>query len=140
MGKISFYKNVQDIATPFIKIEEGDFKGRIFLIDTGSSNNMLFDSAYLQMKDTLAPEEGAFQQFGIDGKWTEISHLERGKLTICGREYGMFFLIVDDQPAKMLEAELGFPICGIIGTPFMAEHDWKIDFAKQEITLPDFGL
>lgn len=138
MGKITFYTDVFNSSTPFIRIEEGDFKGKIFLIDTGSSNNMLFDSTYQQMKGSLALEDGTIQQIGIEGNYREISHLESGNITICGRDFGMVFLIVEDKIAKALEEDLGFAVCGIIGTPFMAEHDWKIDFAKQEITFPDY--
>ncbi len=140
MGKIRFYKNVFDVEMPFIRIEEGEFKDKIFLIDTGSCNNMLFESTYQQMKDSLTPQEGTIQQIGIDGQWNEVSHIEKGKLKICGKDYSMTFLIKNDQVAKKLEADLGFLFCGIIGTPFMAEHNWKIDFAKQEITFPDYCL
>jgi hypothetical protein len=31
---------------------------------------------------------------------------------------------------------MGFPIVGIIGTLFMAEHDWVLDFGKQEVLIP----
>ena len=37
---------------------------------------------------------------------------------------------------------MGFPVASIIGTNFLAEHGWVIDFGKQEVILPvgDFGL
>ena len=38
---------------------------------------------------------------------------------------------------KGLSEEMGFPVCGNIGTHFMAEHDWMFDFANQEVIIPD---
>ena len=39
----------------------------------------------------------------------------------------------DDDAGVMLSQEMGFPVCGIIGTLFMAEHGWMLDFANQEV-------
>jgi predicted nucleic acid-binding protein len=50
----------------------------------------------------------------------------------------MSFLVRnDDDAGKLLSEEMGFPIVGIIGTLFMAEYDWVLDFGKQEVQIPD---
>ncbi len=33
--------------------------------------------------------------------------------------------------------EYSISIIGMIGTQFMAEHDWVLDFGKQEVLIPD---
>ena len=126
---------VNRMGLPFIMIQEGEFKNLIFMIDTGSNDNILFGYAYQQLKDMMAPIEGQNALYGIDGKPTLVN-LASGKLTLFGKEYDMVFLIrEDDEVAKLLSQDMGFPICGILGTKFMLEHNWIINFAKQEIVV-----
>lgn len=140
MKKIKFYTDATEMGLPFIKIQEGEFKGLIFLIDTGSNDNILFGYAYQQLKDLLAPIESQNSLYGIDGKKT-IMNLASGKMSFFGKEHEMVFLIrEDDKAAKLLSQDMGFPICGILGTRFMLEHDWMINFAKQQIEVPEYGM
>ena len=135
MCKIRFYADVTEVQMPVIRIEEGLFKDMIFVVDTGSNNNILFGYVYNQIKDMLQPVEGIQELYGIDGKVTRLN-LAKGIVSICGIEYDMHFLIrEDDEAAMALSRDLGFPICSLIGTDFMAEHDWIIDYGKQEITI-----
>ena len=135
MCKIRFYADVTEIQMPVIRIEEGLFKGMILVVDTGSNNNILFGYVYNQIKDKLQPVEGIQELYGIDGKVT-LMNIAKGIVSFGGIEYEMHFLIrEDDEAAMALSRDLGFPICGIIGTNFMAEHDWIIDYGKQEITI-----
>ena len=49
----------------------------------------------------------------------------------------MTFLVRDDDDAGiMLSEEMGFTVVGMIGTFFLAEHGWVLDFAKQEVIIP----
>ncbi len=126
---------VNRMGLPFIMIQEGEFKDLIFMIDTGSNDNILLGYVYQQLKDMMAPIEGQNALYGIDGKPTLVN-LASGKLTLFGKEYDMVFLIrEDDEVAKLLSQDMGFPICGILGTKFMLEHNWIINFAKQEIVV-----
>ena len=135
MCKIRFYADVTEVQMPIIRIEEGLFKGMIFVVDTGSNKNILFGYVYNQIKDKLQPAEGIQELYGIDGKVT-LMNIAKGIVSLGGIEYEMHFLIrEDDEAAMALSRDLKFPICGIIGTNFMAEHDWIIDYGKQEITI-----
>lgn len=135
MKKIKFYTDATEKGLPFIMIQEGEFKDLIFMIDTGSNDNILFGYAYQQLKDMMAPIEGQNALYGIEGKPTLVN-LASGKLTLFGKEHNMVFLIrEDDEVAKLLSQDMGFPICGILGTKFMLEHNWIINFAKQEIVI-----
>lgn len=135
MEKIKFYADATEKGLPFIRIQEGEFEGLVFMIDTGSNDNILFGYAYQQLKDMMAPVEGQSSLYGIDGKPTNVD-LASGKFSFFGKEHDMVFLIrEDDEAGKLLSQEMGFPICGIIGTKFMLEHNWIINFAKQEIVV-----
>jgi hypothetical protein len=49
----------------------------------------------------------------------------------------MTFLVRDDDDAGLMLSEaMGFNIIGIIGTLFMAENDWVLDFGRQEVLIP----
>ena len=38
----SFFADATIIGLPFIRVAEGDFEGLVFLIDTGSNDNIIF--------------------------------------------------------------------------------------------------
>ena len=136
MGKIKFYKDVTKVELPFILIQEGTFKGVVMLIDTGSNNNIVWGYAFEQLKDKFMPLEGSSSLFGLEGTVKE-SNLVKGTFSFCGKEYDMTFLVrEDDEAAVRIANEIGIPMAGIIGTNFMAEHNWTIDYAKQEIRIP----
>ncbi len=52
----------------------------------------------------------------------------------------MILIKEDDDAATMLSKEVGFPVCGIIGTYFMMEYGWMIDFCQQEIIIPEYSV
>lgn len=135
MDKINFYADTTKVGMPFIKIKEGDLEGSIFLLDTGSNNSLMFGYAYEQVKQRMHKIDCCTTHWGIEGKPMQVSSVG-GKLTFDGQDYDMSFLLLEDDIAgKMLSEELGFTIAGIIGTAFMSEHDWVIDFSKQEVQV-----
>ena len=135
--RVCFFADAVELGLPFIRVAEGCFKGLVFLIDTGSNDNIMFGYAHKELKDQLVDVEGTSFLYGIDGKKTDVSHTS-GKFTFCGKEHEMEFLVRgDDDAAMQLCKDMGFPITGIIGTKFMVEHGWMIDFAKQEVIIPD---
>ena len=137
MGKIKFYVDAAKVGMPFICVNEGGFKDVMFLIDTGSTDNVLFGYVYEQAKDQLKEAEGRYTITGIDGKPKEVKPVI-GYVPFCGKEYEMKFLVRDDDDAGIaLSQAMGFTVIGLIGTLFMLEHEWVIDFANQEILIPD---
>lgn len=134
--RVCFFADAVELGLPFIRVAEGCFKGLVFLIDTGSNDNIMFGYAHKELKDQLVDVEGTSFLYGIDGKKTDVSHT-RGNFSFCDREYEMEFLVSgDDAAAMQLSKDMEFPIAGIIGTKFMVEHGWMIDFAHQEIVIP----
>lgn len=137
MKTMRFYTDATKAGLPFVQMQVDESKGIIMLIDTGSNNNIIFGYAYEQLKDRLKDAEEKSYLYGIDGNKSALN-IVKGQFSICGKESEMFFLLrEDDEAGNMLSQEMGFPIAGIIGTNFMIEHGWKIDFARQEIIIPD---
>ncbi len=137
MGRIKFYTDATKTGLPFICINEGGFQNAVMLIDTGSTNNVLFGYVYQQVKHQLKEVEGDYTVTGIDGKPRKVANV-MGYMPFCGKKYEMSFLVNDENDAgKALSEELGFNVIGMIGTLFMAEHDWVLDFGKQEALIPD---
>ena len=105
-------------------------------IDTGSNDNSIFGFAYCQLEDLFTPIEGERKVYGMDGNAIVVSCI-RGCFTFCGKEYEMNFLLnKEDGAFVQLSQEMGFPISGIIGTKFLAEHGWVLDYGKQEVVIP----
>lgn len=137
MGKIKFYADAAKVGMPFISVNEGGFQNAVFMIDTGSTENVLFGYVYEQAKDQLKEAEGRYTITGIDGKPKEVKPVI-GYVPFCGKEYEMKFLVRDDDDAGIaLSQAMGFSVIGLIGTLFMVEHGWVIDFANQEVIIPD---
>lgn len=136
MGKIKYYADATKVGMPFISINEGGFQNAVFMIDTGSTQNVLFSYVYEQAKDQFDEGEGRFTLTGIDGKPKEVAPVI-GYVPFCGKEYEMTFLVRDDDAGIALSEAMGFMVIGMIGTLFMAEHGWVLDFAKQEVIIPD---
>ena len=137
MGKIKFCMDATKAGLPFICINKEGFQNAVMLIDTGSTNNVLFGYVYQQVKHQLKEVEGEYTVTGIDGKPQKVANV-MGYMPFCGKKYEMSFLVRDEDDAgKALSEEFGFNVIGIIGTVFMAEHDWVLDFGKQEVLIPD---
>lgn len=135
--RIPFYADANEMGMPFIRISEGAFKGIVMVIDTGCTDNVMFGYAYQQLKDRMRPLEETVNQIGIDGIGTTRKKAS-GTLAFCGKECEMTFVVREDNIAGIeLSNEMGFPITGLIGTFFMAEQGWIIDFMRQEIVIPE---
>ena len=140
MKRIRFYADATKVGLPFINISEDIEEKAVMLIDTGSTDNILFGEVYQREKNKLKPIEGKYTVTGANMQTYEATKVA-AIVSINGKQYLMTFLVhEDDKTGKALSEQMGFPIVGIIGTLFMAEHDWVIDFGKQEILIPDTDI
>lgn len=134
---IRFFADASDKGLPLLWISEGKFKGVILLIDTGSTDNIIFGPAYRELKDRFTKTDGFSSLYGINGTPTKVKHVT-GDVSFCGKEYNMKFLLrEDDEVYNALSNDMGFPVSGIIGTFFMAKYGWIIDFKNQLIMIPE---
>ena len=132
---IDFYTDTAMSGMPYIMVKEGEFKGMILMLDTGSSVNVLFGSAFNELRDRFELERDTTNLIGLDGIPSEVRKA-RTSMTFNGNSYEMTFLINENgDAAKQLQEDLGFPVAGTIGTPFMSEHGWMIDFANQRVIV-----
>ena len=138
--RIKFYTDAHLCHNPYIVVYEGTFEGMVFLIDSGASNNEIFNFTYQHIKNHLKPTGETEKSFGIEGKYS-LQPKVTGSVTFCGEEYEMTFSVSEDNEAAMkLRKNVGFTVSGIIGCRFMLEHGWVINFRTQEIELPKFGM
>lgn len=136
MGKIKFYTDARKAGMPFIGINEDGFQNAVFMLDTGSTENILFGYVYQQAKQQLKVVEGDYTVTGIDGQPQKVTRVS-GYMPFLGKNHEMTFLVRDDDDAGLMLSEaMGFNIIGIIGTLFMAENDWVLDFGRQEVLIP----
>ena len=137
MKKIRYYADVTRTGLPFIQIPMDESKGIIMMIDTGANSNVMFSYAYAQLKDVLKEEDEKSSLYGLDGK-PNLVNFSSGEFSICGKTYNIRFLIQrDDEAGLRLSEDMGFPVCGMIGSIFLAEHGWMLDYVHQEILIPD---
>lgn len=88
------------------------------------------------MRDKFERKDEVSRLMGMEGNPVE-ARIVKTRINICGKDYSMQFLVNNNnQATELLRKSMGFGIAGMIGTTFMAEHDWTINFAKQEIILP----
>ncbi len=71
MGRIKFYADAAKVGMPFMSINVEGFQ-MIMMIDTGSTNNVLFRYVYQQVREQLREVETDYTITGIDGKPNKV--------------------------------------------------------------------
>ena len=104
------------------------------MIDTGATHNTLFDFVYEHFKSEFKLLEGAYRTMGIEGHYKETPIIE-ATFNFEGTDYTSTFSVFDGSDAIMqVQEETGVQIHGILGTQFLMENNWVIDFEKLIIT------
>lgn len=108
-------------------------KNLCFLIDTGSTNDVIFDFVYQHFKDYFTPTSDSQNIMGIDGslKPTIIVNTD---LQFDDLRYKAPFVVLEANDAiAQVQAETGIQIHGILGVPFLMKNKCLIDFNKLTI-------
>lgn len=130
----SLKDTVEKIGMTLIDVRVNGFK-LTFDIDTGSTENIVFDYVYNQLNDAFNPIDGSTKVFGIDGNYVENPHAE-AELLIGDKSILTQFNIVNaDQTVINLQNDYGFQLHGILGVPFLVENHCVIDFNNYTITI-----
>ena len=109
-------------------------KNVCFLIDTGSTYNTLFSFVYEHFKDDFRIIEEDQKTMGIESRFQDSTTVE-GTFNFDGTEYTSTFEVVKaNDTITQLQEETGVQLHGILGTPFLMENKWKIDFEKMIVT------
>ena len=141
MSTIKFCADIKKTRLPFIKVEEGIFKGACFLLDSGCTESILFVSAYDVFKCHVQLSNQKRSILGISGN-KDSARMAKSQIHFCNVDYDINFLLVDSQEIVVnMTEELGFPFCGIIGNDFMVPNRWMLDLFAQEVVIkPTFIL
>lgn len=132
---VKFYIDVEQTCLPFIKVGIDDTRSVIMLVDSGSQDCMIFDYLFREAKELFIKTEDSTLMHGIGG-CTETPYVV-GKLHIAGREFLSQFSVASSEVGQSLGETVGFPVGGLIGTKFMLEYGWIIDYSKQAILIPE---
>ena len=118
---------VQKTGLPLI-VTSGKLKNMCFLIDTGSTHNTLFDFVYEHFKDEFKLLNCTCKIMGIEGHYKEVPTIE-ATFNFEGRDYTSTFSVLDASEAiAQIQEETGMQIHGVLGTQFLLENGWSIDF------------
>ena len=106
-----------------------------FLIDTGSTHNVIFSFVAKALNLTPNSLVDVINISGIEGEEQETQGLSY-TLHIDEEEIISEFYILDvTQAIRKIQEETGIQIHGILGVPFLDEHNCIVDFNEQILIL-----
>lgn len=126
---------LQQTGLPLI-LTSGRLKNICFLIDTGSTHNVIFSFVFEHLKNEFRITKDNQRTMGIEGSFQECSSVE-ATFNFEGTEYTSTFTVVEANDAiAQVQAETGIQIHGILGIEFLLNNKWIIDFEKLVVTCP----
>ena len=103
-------------------------KNLCFLIDTGSTNDVIFDFVYQHFKDYFTVTADSQSIMGIDGS-LKPTIIINADLQFDDLRYKAPFAVLEANDAiTQVQAETGIQIHGVLGIPFLMENKCLIDF------------
>ena len=134
--EISLKKSIEAVRMTLLNVNVGNCQ-LTFDIDTGSTENLVFDFVSNQLSDVFKPIEGSSKVFGIDGNYKENPCVE-AELSIGDMGFWVRFNVVNaDQTVINLQNDYGFQLHGILGIPFLLDNHCVIDFNNKTITIEE---
>lgn len=134
--EISLKKSIEAVRMTLLNVNVGNCQ-LTFDIDTGSTENLVFDFVSNQLSDVFKPIEGSSKVFGIDGNYKENPCVE-AELSIGEKSFKVRFNAVNaDQTVINLQNDYGFQLHGILGIPFLVDNHCVINFNNKTITIEE---
>lgn len=125
--KYPIHYGLEKAGLPLILTTENP-RNLCFLIDTGSTNDVIFDFVYNHFKDYFTLTSGSQNIMGIDGS-LKPSTIINADLQFDDIRYQAPFVVLEANDAiTQLQAETGIQIHGVLGIPFLLENKCLIDF------------
>lgn len=132
--EISLKKSIEAVRMTLLNANVGNCQ-LTFDIDTGSTENLVFDFVSNQLSDVFKPIEGSSKVFGIDGNYKENPCVE-AELSIGDKSFKVRFNAVNaDQTVINLQNDYGFQLHGVLGIPFLLDNHCVINFNNKTITI-----
>jgi len=130
----SLKDTIEKLGMTLISVDVKGFKLTLD-IDTGSTENVVFDYVVNQLGDVFKPIEGSTKVFGIEGDYKE-NPLVEAELYIGEQRFKTQFDVINaDQTVINLQNDFGFQLHGILGVPFLVDNGCVIDFKKKILTI-----
>lgn len=103
-------------------------KNLCLLIDTGSTNDVIFDFVYQHFKDYFTLTTESKDIMGIDGS-LKPTIIVNSDLQFDDLRYKAPFVVLEANDAiNQVQAETGIQIHGVLGIPFLMENKCLLDF------------
>lgn len=123
---------LEKVGLPLI-LTSGKLKNICFMIDTGSTHNILFDFVYNHFKDEFNILNNTQLLMGIEGHYKETPIIE-ATFNFEGTDYTSTFSVLEANEAiSQVQNETGVQVHGVLGVQFLIENKWIVDFEKLEI-------
>jgi hypothetical protein len=104
-----------------------------FLVDTGSTHNILFGFVYEHIKSSCTAISEKSMIMGIDREKNEAMQIEIS-LSFGGQDSKALFFVIDtEKTVAQIQSETGIQIHGILGMPFLICNKWILDFNNLKI-------
>ena len=134
--EISLKESIEAVRMTLLNVNVGNCQ-LTFNIDTGSTENLVFDFVSNQLSDVFKPIEGSSKVFGIDGNYKENPCVE-AELSIGDKSFKVRFNAVNaDQTVINLQNDYGFQLHGVLGIPFLLDNHCVINFNNKTITIEE---
>lgn len=132
LKRCSFKEGLQFCGMVIVPITIRE-KTRYFILDSGSQSNCI-NEADSELMTVFTGNGETIQTYGIDNHSCESS---KGQLTyeIAGHSFMEEFNTISGQTFEAMARVLGIEISGLMGVPFMRQHNCIIDFAKGVVTV-----
>lgn len=99
-----------------------------FLIDTGATHNIVFSYVYEELPQYFSSLLDASCLMGIEGTQQKANQVETS-ISFDNKESKVTFSVIEANAAILqIQKESGIQIHGILGTPFLTQNKWIIDF------------
>jgi hypothetical protein len=133
------YWGLQKTGLPLIVVtctdDAGTARNMCFLIDTGSTNNILFSFVYEHFQESFKSLEKQGSIIGFEGQQHETPQIE-ATFDFEGKNYTSIFSVLDvSDGMKHVQEESGVQIHGVLGIHFLVDYEWIVDFKELQLTI-----
>lgn len=124
--KYPIHYGLEKAGLPLI-LTTGNPKNLCFLIDTGSTNDVIFDFVYNHFKDQFTLTSESQNIMGINGS-IKSSFFINAELQFDDLKYNAPFVVLEANEAiTQVQTETGIQIHGVLGIPFLVDNKCLID-------------
>lgn len=134
--RYSLHFGIEQVGLPLILSTENP-KNLCFLIDTGSTHDVIFDFVYQHFQDSFTLTSENQDMMGIEGSF-KPTQIINASIQFEDLTYNASFVVLEANDAiGQVQKETGVQIHGILGIPFLVENKCQLDF--DELTLKGFS-